>query len=95
MRSCAARALHLTAHAAPPVAKMSKALFEQLGLKEGDQVLVRQGGGEAVVAAAIDDKVPANCVRLAAGRPETASLGAASAELVAERVPAAPQKATG
>jgi NADH-quinone oxidoreductase subunit G len=71
---------------------MNRALYERLGLGEGDRVLLRQGGGEALVPAGIDDRLPANCIRLAAGRPETASLGDASGELAAERVPA-PQKA--
>jgi len=39
-----------------------------------------------VVAYAIDDKLPAACIRLAAAREETAALGAASAELTVERV---------
>jgi NADH-quinone oxidoreductase subunit G len=82
-----ARSLQRTPDAAPPVAWMNRALFEQLGLREGDQVRVRQGGGEAVVAAAIDDKLAGDCVRLATGRPETAALGATSAELAVERLP--------
>jgi len=51
-------------------------------------MVLRQGGGEALVPAGIDDRLPANCIRLAAGRPETAALGATSGELTLERVPA-------
>ncbi len=80
--------LQQTRDAAPPVASMNRALFEQLGLREGDEVRVRQGGGVAVVAAAIDDKLAVNCIRLATARPETAGLGAMSGELGVERVPA-------
>jgi NADH-quinone oxidoreductase subunit G len=83
-----ARSLQLTRDAAPPVARMNRALFEKLGLREGDHVRVRQGGGEAVVAAAIDDRLPADCIRLAAGTGETAGLGAMFGELAVERVPA-------
>jgi NADH-quinone oxidoreductase subunit G len=83
-----ARALQLTREAAAPVARMNQALYERLGLGDGDHVLLRQGGGEAVVAVAIDDRLPADCIRLPAGRAETASLGAVSAEITAERVPA-------
>jgi NADH-quinone oxidoreductase subunit G len=82
-----ARALQQTRDAAPPVAWMNRALYEKLGLREGDGVRVRQGAGEAVLAAGIDDKLPADCVRLAAARPETAALGAMSGTVTAERVP--------
>jgi NADH-quinone oxidoreductase subunit G len=39
------------------------------------------------VAFAIDDRLPAGCVRLAAARPETAALGAMFDALTVERVP--------
>jgi len=83
-----AGALQRTRDAAPPVAWMNRALFERLGLRDGDGVRVRQGDGEAVVAAGVDDRVPADCIRLAAGRPETAALGGAHEALSVERVPA-------
>jgi NADH-quinone oxidoreductase subunit G len=83
-----ARALQLTRDAAPPVAWMNRALFEQLGLREGDDLRVRQGPGDALVACAIDDKLPAGCIRLATARPETAALGAMFGLVTAERVPA-------
>jgi NADH-quinone oxidoreductase subunit G len=82
------RSLQHTRDAAPPVAWMNRALFEQLGLREGDALRVRQGAGEALVAAAIDDRLPAGCLRLAAARPETAALGALFGTVTAERVPA-------
>jgi NADH-quinone oxidoreductase subunit G len=82
------RPLQLTRDAAPPVAWMNRALFEQLGLREGDDLRVRQGAGEARVACAIDDKLPAGCIRLATARPETAALGAMFGLVTAERVPA-------
>jgi NADH-quinone oxidoreductase subunit G len=80
-----ARSLQQTRDGAPPVAWMNRALFEKLGLREGDQLRVRQGGGEALVAAAIDDTVAANCIRLATARPETSNLGPMFANLVVER----------
>jgi NADH-quinone oxidoreductase subunit G len=82
------RALQATHDAAPPVAWMNRALYEKLGLREGDGLRVRQGGGEASVAAGIDDKLPADCIRLAAARTETAALGAMFGTVTAERVPA-------
>jgi len=83
-----AQALRHTRDAAPPVAWMNRALYEKLGIREGDGVRVRQAGGEAVLAAGIDDKLPADCLRLAAAVPETASLGAMFGTVTAERVPA-------
>jgi len=81
-----ARALQQTRDAGPPLAWMNGALFERLGLREGDELRVRQGGGEAFVGAAVDDRLPADCVRLATARPETSKLGAMSGELAVERV---------
>jgi len=83
-----ARALKITHDAAPPVAWMNRALYEKLGLREGDGLRVRQGSGEALVSAGIDDKLPADCIRLAAARAETAALGAMFGTVTAERVPA-------
>jgi NADH-quinone oxidoreductase subunit G len=83
-----ARPLQHTRDALPPVAWMNRALFESLGLREGDALRVRQGGGEARVDAAIDEGLPSGCIRLATARPETAALGAALGTVSAERVPA-------
>ena len=81
-------ALQRTRDAAAPMAWMNRALFEELGLREGDALRVRQGAGEALVDAAIDDRLPAGCIRLAAAQPETAALGAMFGTVAAERVPA-------
>ena len=83
-----ARSLQQTRDGAPPVARMNRALFEKLGLREGDVVRVRQGAGAALVAARMDDRLPDGCIRLAAARPETAQLGAMFGTVTAERVPA-------
>jgi NADH-quinone oxidoreductase subunit G len=72
---------------------MNRALAEKLGLHDGDALRVVQDGGSAVVPYGIDDKLPAECVRLAAARGETATLGADYAPLVLERVAQA-QKAS-
>jgi NADH-quinone oxidoreductase subunit G len=83
-----APALQKTRDAAAPVASMSRALADKLGLREGDQLRLRQGDGEAMVPYAVDDKLPADCIRLAAARAETTALGAATASIGAERVAA-------
>jgi len=82
------RSLQISHDAAAPIAWMNRALYEKLGLREGDGLRVRQGAGEASVAAAIDDKLPADCIRLAAGRAETSALGAMFGTVTAERIPA-------
>lgn len=83
-----ARSLQATRDAAAPIAWVGRALYDKLGLREGDNLRVRQGGGEAVVPAGLDEKLPVDCVRLAAGRPETATLGALFGMVTVERVPA-------
>jgi len=56
-------------------ARFHPATFASLGLAEGGAVRIRQGGGEAVLAAVADRAVPEGCVRVARGVPETALLG--------------------
>jgi NADH-quinone oxidoreductase subunit G len=83
--------LQKTRDGAPPIAWINAALYERLGLRTGDRLRVRQAGGEAVVEAAVDERLPDGCIRLAAARPETADLGAMFGPVEAERV-AAQQK---
>ena len=59
------------------IASLPQALWTELGLAEkGAQVRVSQNGGEAVLAAQLDASLPATVVRIPAGIPETAALGA-------------------
>jgi NADH-quinone oxidoreductase subunit G len=44
-------------------------------VQAGDRVRVRQGGGEAILAVALDAGLADNCVRIARGVAETAMLG--------------------
>jgi NADH-quinone oxidoreductase subunit G len=81
--------LQKTRDAAPPVAWLSPATFERLRLRPGDFLRVAQEGGEAIVPAAVDERLPDGCVRLASARPETARLGAMFGVVSAERVAAA------
>ena len=87
-----APALQKTRDAAPPAASMNRALFDKLGLRDGDSVRVVQGGGAAIVAARASTT---GCRRIASGSlpacPETAALGAMFGAVSAERV-AQPQK---
>ena len=87
-----APSLQKTRDAQAPSALMSRALADQLGLRDGDFVRVMQDGGEVTLPYAIDDQLPANCVRVALARAETAALGATDAALSVERVVVQAQK---
>jgi NADH-quinone oxidoreductase subunit G len=81
-----APSLQKTRDALPPLAAMGRALADRLGLRDGDLVRVGQDGGEALLPYAVDDGLPADCVRIALARAETAQLGDAAAPLTVERV---------
>jgi NADH-quinone oxidoreductase subunit G len=71
-----APSLQQTADARPPVATLAPALAERLGIEDGAQVRVSQGGASAVLPARVDAAVPHNVVRVPAAHPHTAMLGA-------------------
>jgi NADH-quinone oxidoreductase subunit G len=75
------------------VAWLHGSLIERLGLQSGDQLRVMQGGGEAYVAWARDDRLPINCVRLATACRETSELGAPFGAITLERA-VIPEKAS-
>jgi NADH-quinone oxidoreductase subunit G len=81
-----AASLQKTHDGGAPVASMNGALFAQLKLSDGDQVKISQGTGSAVLAIARDDSLPANCIRVPAAHPLTASLGGMFGDIMAERV---------
>jgi NADH-quinone oxidoreductase subunit G len=68
--------LQRTADANAPLVSLSKAVAEQLGVVSGDSVRVSQGNGSAVLVANVDARLPSNAVRVAAGHPAVATLGA-------------------
>jgi NADH-quinone oxidoreductase subunit G len=80
--------LQRTREAQPPVAWVSAATFADLGLAAGDFLRVRGAAGEAMLPVLADPRLPDGCVRIAAARPETVALGAMSAAVEVERVPA-------
>jgi NADH-quinone oxidoreductase subunit G len=86
-----APSLQHTRDALPPVAALSGALYAQLGLQEGDFVAVTQGGGAATLPAVRDERLPANCVRVALASADTVALGDSAAPVQLARV-AAQQK---
>ncbi|MGQ0652942.1 MAG: NADH-quinone oxidoreductase subunit NuoG [Betaproteobacteria bacterium] len=68
--------LQQTPDAAAPSVRMSPALLSRLGIQPGQMVRVTQDGGMALLPAAADPGLAADCVRVPAGHPATARLGA-------------------
>ncbi|QJE01349.1 NADH-quinone oxidoreductase subunit G [Massilia forsythiae] len=64
-----------TADAQAPLATISAKLAERIGVKAGDVVTVSQGTGSVNLAAAIDTRLPAHVVRVAAAHQLTSVLG--------------------
>ena len=81
-----AEALQRTADARPPRAVMTGSLLQQLGLSEGQQIRITQGEGQAILVAARDDTLPANCVRIASAHPSTANLAGMFDPITVERL---------
>ncbi|WP_179401794.1 NADH-quinone oxidoreductase subunit NuoG [Burkholderia guangdongensis] len=81
-----AGALHLTAAAkVANAAGLPAALFDKLGLKEGDAVRVRQGDRAVQLPAVRDENLAETVVRVSAATPAGAALGSLSGELVVEK----------
>jgi len=80
-----APSLQRTADARAPRAWMNARLMQRLELVAGAPLRVRQGPGEAMLIAALDDRLPEDCVRVAAAHPSTAGLGAMFGVLTLER----------
>ena len=80
--------LQKTHDARAPMAWMNGKLLQSLGVVPGNSVLVKQGQNQVKLAAAMDDKLPDDCVRVAAGHPSTAGLGAMFGTVSLERVAA-------
>ena len=56
-------------------ASMASSEMTKLGVADGDMVKVKQGNGQATLAARGDDSVPTGCVWVPTGLPETQALG--------------------
>ncbi|MBA4142024.1 MAG: NADH-quinone oxidoreductase subunit G [Nitrosospira sp.] len=76
--------LQRTRDAVDPVAWMPGGLMSRLGISPGNRVTLKQGEGQAQLAVAQDDKLPANCVRVATAHPLTAALGGMFSEIIVE-----------
>jgi NADH-quinone oxidoreductase subunit G len=71
-----AASLQTTRDAAAPSIVMHSIELQKLGLKSGDAVKVHQGKASTRMKVGADDSVPVAAARVAAGHPDTASLGA-------------------
>ncbi|KNH10357.1 NADH-ubiquinone oxidoreductase chain G [Candidatus Burkholderia brachyanthoides] len=82
-----APSLHLTVAARDAnVAALPTALFDKLGLKDGDAVRVKQGNLSVTLPAVRDANLAETVVRVSAGTPAGAALGGFFGELVVEKV---------
>src|SRR5207237_10904532 len=77
--------LQKTRESQPPRAWMNSRMLQRLGVAAGQPVLVKQGSGEARLMAALDDKLPDDCVRVSAAHPTTAKLGAMFGSVTVEK----------
>ena len=80
-----ATSLQLTADARAPFATLPPVLWAQLGLADGDKVRVSQGAAHAVLPARVDPTLAAGAVRVPAGHPDTAGLGAMFGAITVEK----------
>jgi NADH-quinone oxidoreductase subunit G len=71
-----------------PMARMSAAQLADLGLQEGDQVLVKQDKGSAVLTVKLDNHVAKGCVRVAAAHEDTIGLGDLMGDITVEKLTA-------
>ncbi|MBI1396208.1 MAG: NADH-quinone oxidoreductase subunit G [Betaproteobacteria bacterium] len=83
-----APSLQRTRDAEPPQASMNARTLVELAVADGDQVRVTQGDASVMLFAALDDRVPDHCVRIAAGHPFSAGLGPLMGDVHIERVAA-------
>jgi len=70
-----APSLQLTADALLPFVSIPSALWNELGLRQGQRVRLSQGNAQAALPVRLDATLPPNCVRVPAGQVDTATLG--------------------
>ena len=80
-----AASLQKTRDAASPVARLNGDELQKLGLHSGDVAKVTQGNASVELKVQQDDQLPHGVVRIAAGHPATAALGAMFGEITVER----------
>jgi NADH-quinone oxidoreductase subunit G len=78
--------LQATRDAQAPRCWMNSRLMQSLGVAAGQPVRVRQGEGRARLVAALDDKLPDGCVRVAAAHEQVAGLGPMFGAVTVEKI---------
>ncbi len=78
--------LQQTGDAQAPKAWLPTGVAQKLGITDGLPVLVKQGEGSVILAAAIDGNLPENVVRVAAAHLSTSTLGAMFGPITVEKV---------
>jgi len=81
-----AKSLQLTRDAQVDRVWMNANLMARLGVRQNERVRVTQDGGEAILACQCDDRLPEDCVRIAAANAATTQLGSAYGLLNVERL---------
>ncbi len=77
--------LQKTKYNIKPMARMCAKEMEALSLIEGDQVLVKQDKGSAILTVKLDNHVAMGCIRVAASHPDTIGLGDLMGEITVEK----------
>lgn len=68
-----------------PQAYLAADVWQSVGVSEGGEVRVKQGDAQVVLKACLDASLPNACVRVAAGHPVSAGLGAMFGSISVER----------
>ncbi|RFA30574.1 NADH-quinone oxidoreductase subunit G [Alkalilimnicola ehrlichii] len=79
-----ASALQATVHTPAAAVYLAAATAAAVGVREGQQVRVRQDGASLELPAVIDDSIPADCVWIPAALEETGVLGPMQGEVTVE-----------
>ena len=80
-----ASSLQSTHDAATPVVQMQSSELNKIGVHSGEAVVVRQGDASVKLMTQANDTLPSGTVRVAAGHPATAELGAMFGTITVER----------
>jgi NADH-quinone oxidoreductase subunit G len=69
-----------------PMARMCAKQLDALGIVDGEQVLVKQDKGSAVLTVRLDNHVAMGCVRVAAAHEDTVGLGDLMGDITVEKL---------
>jgi len=79
--------LQKTKYNIKPMARMCAAQLAALNLVEGENVLVKQDKGNAILQVRLDNHVAMGCVRVAAAHEDTVGLGDLMGDISLEKIP--------